>query len=402
MVKRKCQLSAEEQATDHQRRAQKHRSRAAYQEVIGILNKFPKASPSALSHLKDLGYDINKPIEEMPKSAAALSTEARTANRKTATCPSHMTLPDIARDFPPEELVPPKIDSLEDFTVSHLAQQLLQHIEPGSLSTSNFRAMPLRGAIDSTKAEYLRLVEFTTGLEKAANLTGAMRVWRIFRDHTIKLNKWRGRRARDCQLPDDWPNRGLYSVTVNTELEVLVTINRTSVSAKIPANKLPVTFDASAMHLEFNWSELRCKLYFVPGLAGPSFSVLELFPTIGSHILPEHMDEYKAWQRDAASTLNTTRAIEDIKLSTPQTGVSMLAIAAGFASDHGSPQSLAPLADGASDRLASDRTETADVASAASGAHRTASSRDPAASPAASEAPAAVDEGDVLPPSPAE
>eukprot|EP00425_Heterocapsa_triquetra_P003480 CAMPEP_0195059876 /NCGR_PEP_ID=MMETSP0448-20130528/7265_1 /TAXON_ID=66468 /ORGANISM="Heterocapsa triquestra, Strain CCMP 448" /LENGTH=391 /DNA_ID=CAMNT_0040090217 /DNA_START=109 /DNA_END=1284 /DNA_ORIENTATION=+ len=310
-------MTPEEEAANYQRRAQEIRDKAAFQEVVDILEEFPKAASLALSHLNGLGYDIAKDADEGPKSTHAKATESRALARKNATAVSHATVPDEARDLPAEALGNPKVEATEDLNVTAISKELLQHIEPGPLSTSNLRSMSLRSGIDSTKSKYMRLVEFTTGMEKGCQIIGPLLVcvWQNLIDAANLNNKWRGRRARDCKLPIKLAEHSVYTTHVDEGGRLYIVIRSTGASKQAPVNMCPQNFCAADTHVEFNWGESHAKLCFQPGMQGPPFNIVELVPDSDGHILQCFREEYISTKIGPASGL-PTRAIED-KAATP-------------------------------------------------------------------------------------
>lgn len=299
----------EQEAADLERRASEKRAKTAHSKVVAILKKHPEANEKALKHLASLGFSAETESSKAPLSRAACSVLERQETKKTAESQSHPTLPKEFASSDPSDLVPAKADSFDGLTAPLITGHCLSAVEPGTLSTSNLRSMILKkdSSIDSAKNEYLRLNEFSSGKDKMFRLAGRFRVWRLLEDELRLQAKWRGRRCKDVTLPMKWPIDGIYLPVKNGDSSIAIKLNATGLAKLVPKSKMPDHWRMEDLHIEYNWSEVRAALYFTLGTDGTPFKIVELFPDVIDHILPEYHEEYSRTVKQQQHNFNVLK-----------------------------------------------------------------------------------------------
>ena len=142
-----------EEAADLQRRAKELLDKEKCDQVRAIVDRHPEAAEPALTHLASLGYSTEEECSPAPKSAHKKAVESRVANRKAQHSLPHSSMPEQLKLLPPRELVPSKVNVLEDLVVPDLGSRIVVHLDPAAWSLANLRSMALGGRVESTKAE---------------------------------------------------------------------------------------------------------------------------------------------------------------------------------------------------------------------------------------------------------
>lgn len=300
-MKKRTFRDEEEAAADLERRASEKRSKAAYTKVVSILKKHPDANEKALTHLVNLGYTTDSAASAGPRSRQAASVQERAEQRRASEALAHPTLPLEFKTADPKDLVPTKIDTFEQLTAPMLTIHCLQAIEPAVLSSSNLRSMILnkKNNFDSTKGEFLRLLEFCTGVDKNTAIRDRQRVWRLLEEDLKQQSVWRGRRCKDVKLLVDWPVEGIYDPLVTSTGQVCIRVRATNRTKIVPESKAPPKDWAltGEMCVDYNWSETRAVLTFTGAAPQPPpFKIIELFPDGLDHILPVYKSDFEAAQ----------------------------------------------------------------------------------------------------------
>ena len=118
------------EAAESHRKAKEIRLKASFQEVMAILKKYPSASETCLVHLRTQGFDIDGSGETGPVSRQAQAVQDRARKRQEAHGVHHLSTLAEAKSLPEEELVPARVDKVEDLTMPMLQKKILQSIVP--------------------------------------------------------------------------------------------------------------------------------------------------------------------------------------------------------------------------------------------------------------------------------
>lgn len=125
MPKRKTMADAEELSADLIRRAAETRNKAAFSDTVAILKEHPEAAVETLKTLKNLGYDTPKGGTGLTKSKQAVSALERVDRLKATATAHHHTLPDEAKSYPIEDVVPANKERIEALTVPMIGAHCL-------------------------------------------------------------------------------------------------------------------------------------------------------------------------------------------------------------------------------------------------------------------------------------
>lgn len=313
-VEKRCFRDDGDEAADLERRASEKRSKAAHSKVLTILKKHPDACEKAPAHLVNLGYNVDTTPNVAPRSRQQQSIVRRTEARKAQDSEFHPSLPEEYKSLDSKDAIPSRIESVEQFTSPMLVAHCLSKIELASMSTFNLRSMVLKkeSGIHSAKSEYLRLLEFATGIDKSTRIAGPLRVWRLLEGDMAKQSTWRGRRCKEARLPMNWPEEGVYAAVMTTTGKLAIKIRTTGATKLVPENRIPAgPWSAEGIRIDYNWSETRAALVFESQVVSGAYKVIELFPDVVDHILNVYRDEFSAGQFQVPSQ---RKALED---STP-------------------------------------------------------------------------------------
>lgn len=124
---------------------------------------------------------------------------------------------------------------------------------------------------------------------------------------------WRGRRCKEVRLPIDWPGEGVYEVCTTTTGKLAIKIRTTGATKLVPESRMPAgSWSASALRIDYNWSETRAALAFESSIVSGVYKLVELFPDTTDHILRVFLDDFAAGQ---FQTQAQRRALEDAAAS---------------------------------------------------------------------------------------
>ena len=245
-----------EEAADLTRRSREILQKATRKHVDAILTKFPHAATSCLQHLEANGFTLEAEAMVSPSSKQSTAIALRDQRLKEIRAGPHESLKDFdISQWAPEDLIPTKYCTIGSLSVVLLQTRILSQLSPVVLSMANLRTMTVRGAVESTKTELCRIIEWLTGKHETFALRGRHRVWPLLTAWLKECVEARpGRVAKLLKLPPVWDEIGNFTLTVIRDA-LVVTHNYLEKTVSVPGDYLPQGVDLSSVYVIANWSE---------------------------------------------------------------------------------------------------------------------------------------------------
>ena len=199
------------------RREHEAQLRKDKRQLDTIIKDQPHLAAIALRHLHNLGLDLTpgaKPeVGPQPSKQAAGAIKRKNSLEKAKV--DDDASPPAGMAWNSDDKISTCYLNLGELSMKLLAG-LLTRLNPVSFSAANLRAK--HGQAQATKEVYLRLIEFTTGLDSQTALRGNLRWWpglhQACDDGVEKL----GDRAARCLVHPDWASAGVYRLQPSPRL----------------------------------------------------------------------------------------------------------------------------------------------------------------------------------------
>ena len=266
-----------QEADNHDKRAVELADKEDVECVSNCLLVNPESIRHVMNKLRSMGHDLEMYRGEAGQSAVqAMQSErdekAASAQRqgvhkrqKTLKEQQEADLASIQDDFGnpviPEKLIPLKYWHIDKMRPTYMCSEVLNHIEPISLSTANLKAKLMKkGVFEQGAVIMLEIFEMCTGYPRAYKLRKQMCIHEKFLEDCLKQNKLRGRRCATLTLPPNWNIHGLYQISQVEERIIVKQVFTLDTHDVTHDAAMPEWSQLGDLYIEANYSETSATL----------------------------------------------------------------------------------------------------------------------------------------------